>query len=133
MTGKELTVDPCFEFEKRRNVPVKYDRELWTKTIETIKKVNTIRERREKHYVMERLRKGTQREIHNDVRDVQKNISLIQAPAGLRKKERQTEQDSLLMDQDQEEEIQYIDARELEKKLEAGIDVEADTEMIANT
>ena len=30
--GKELSVDPAFEFEKRRHVPVKYDRELWTKT-----------------------------------------------------------------------------------------------------
>ena len=31
--GKELAVDPSFEFEKRRNVPVKYDRELWQTTI----------------------------------------------------------------------------------------------------
>lgn len=31
-SGKELTVDPAFEFEKRRNVPVKYNRELWEKT-----------------------------------------------------------------------------------------------------
>ena len=31
--GKELAVDPSFEFEKRRNVPVKYDRELWANTI----------------------------------------------------------------------------------------------------
>ena len=31
--GKELAVDPSFEFEKRRNVPVKYDRELWQKTV----------------------------------------------------------------------------------------------------
>ena len=30
---QELAVDPSFEFEKRRNVPVKYDRELWTQTI----------------------------------------------------------------------------------------------------
>ena len=30
--GKELTVDPAFEFEKRRHVPVKYDRELWNRT-----------------------------------------------------------------------------------------------------
>ena len=30
--GKELAVDPSFEFEKRRNVPVKYNRELWTQT-----------------------------------------------------------------------------------------------------
>ena len=30
--GKDLAVDPSFEFEKRRNVPVKYDRQLWQNT-----------------------------------------------------------------------------------------------------
>ena len=30
--GKELAIDPSYEFEKRRNIPVKYDRELWQKT-----------------------------------------------------------------------------------------------------
>ena len=30
--GKELTVDPAFEFEKKRHVPVKYERELWQNT-----------------------------------------------------------------------------------------------------
>ncbi|XP_023993705.1 probable ribosome biogenesis protein RLP24 [Salvelinus sp. IW2-2015] len=30
--GKELTVDNSLEFEKRRNVAVKYQRELWSKT-----------------------------------------------------------------------------------------------------
>jgi large subunit ribosomal protein L24e len=134
INAKELTVDPSFEFEKKRNVPVKYDRELWTKTIASIKKINEIRERREKHYVMERLRKGTQREIHNDIRNVQKNLSLIRAPEGIRKKDKTAEQDSVLMDQDMEDEenIQYVDARELEKKLSAGKMEIADTEMIAN-
>lgn len=132
MAGKELSVDPSFEFEKRRNVPVKYDRELWTKTVAAIKKINEIRERREKHFVMERLRKGTQREIHNDVRNVQKNISLIRAPEGIRKKTTTTEQDSILdaTMEEEEESIQYVDARKLEKMLESGT-VE-DQDMIAN-
>ena len=38
--GKELAVDPSFEFEKRRNVPVKYDRELWQTTVNAMQ-VNT--------------------------------------------------------------------------------------------
>lgn len=78
---------------------------------------------------MERLRKGTQREIHNDVRDVQKNISLIRAPEGIRKKEREGEQDKSMAMED--EEIEYMDAREMEKKLESGIAVH-ESEMLAN-
>ena len=39
--GKELAVDPSFEFEKRRNVPVKYDRELWQTTVNAMQ-VNII-------------------------------------------------------------------------------------------
>lgn len=102
---------------------------MWTKTIDAIKRVNEIKERREKHFVMERLRKGTEREIHNDVRDVQKNIALIRAPEGIRKKDRQEEQDKAM--EMEEEEIEYMDAKEMEKKLSSGI-MELDKEMLAN-
>ncbi|ALC46365.1 RpL24-like [Drosophila busckii] len=130
--GKELAVDPSFEFEKRRNVPVKYSRETWQKSIEAIKKITEIKERREKHFVMERLRKGRQVEIQMDVRDVQQNMSLIRSPAaGL--KERRAKEDAeqaALMEEDlPEEEITYVDARELEKKLEEGLDID-DLEML---
>lgn len=71
---------------------------------------------------MERLRTGTQREIHNDILDVQKNISLIRAPEGIRKKD--TEQLDVSM-ADEEEEIVYMPAKEMEKKLASGLmDVE---------
>lgn len=117
--GKELTVDPSFEFEKRRNVPVKYNRELWNKTIDAVNKINAIKEKRERHHVMQRLRKGTDVEVEMDVRDVQKNISLVRSPAaGLKDrkmKEKLAELD--VEDMEDEENITYIPARELEKKL----------------
>ena len=47
--GKELAVDPTFEFEKRRNVPVKYDRELWQKTVGAMQVRETLYTRQEKH------------------------------------------------------------------------------------
>lgn len=104
---------------------------MWTKTVDAIKRINEIKERREKHFVMERLRKGTQREIHNDIRDVQKNISLIRAPEGIRKKnaEEQEEKD-ITMEMD-EEEIEYMPAKEMEKKLAAGI-MDIDTVKVKN-
>ena len=52
--GKELTVDPAFEFEKRRHVPVKYDREVWQKTIDAMKRVEEIKVKRQNQYVLNR-------------------------------------------------------------------------------
>ncbi len=37
--GKEMRNDTTFDFEKRRNRPVKYDREMMTKTLVAMKKV----------------------------------------------------------------------------------------------
>ncbi|XP_011176422.1 probable ribosome biogenesis protein RLP24 [Zeugodacus cucurbitae] len=130
--GKELAIDPSFEFEKRRNVPVKYSREAWQKTLDAIKKVTEIKERRQDNFVLQRLRKGREVEIQMDVKDVQRNISLIRSPAaGLKERRAKEEaQEAALMDEDlPEEEITYVDARELEKKLEEGATME-DIEMM---
>uniref|UniRef100_G3U8S7 Probable ribosome biogenesis protein RLP24 n=1 Tax=Loxodonta africana TaxID=9785 RepID=G3U8S7_LOXAF len=56
--GKELTVDNSFEFEKRRNEPVKYQRELWSKTIEAMKRVEEIKQKRQATFIMNRLKKN---------------------------------------------------------------------------
>jgi large subunit ribosomal protein L24e len=79
---------------------------------------------------MERLRKGTQREIHNDIRDVQKNMSLIRAPEGIRKKDKD-EVKNESMEMEDEEEIVYMPALEMEKKLSAGI-MDIDTVKLKN-
>lgn len=113
-------------------MPIKYSRDTWQKAIEAIKKVTEIKERREKHFAMDRLRKGRQVEIQMDVKDVQRNMSLIRSPAaGLRERRAKEEaEDEALMDEDlPEEKITYVDARELEKRLEEGLDTE-DLEMI---
>ncbi|KAK7602601.1 hypothetical protein V9T40_008190 [Parthenolecanium corni] len=78
--GKELAVDPSFEFEKRRNVPVKYDREFWQKSLEAIKKIEDIKSKRQSSFVMRRLRQATAIEQQRDNREVQINKSLIRAP-----------------------------------------------------
>lgn len=81
---------------------------------------------------MERLRKGREVEIQMDVKDVQRNMSLIRSPAAGLKERRAKEEaeEAALMDEDlPEEKITYVDARELEKKLEEGLG-EGDLEML---
>ncbi|XP_018564245.1 probable ribosome biogenesis protein RLP24 [Anoplophora glabripennis] len=84
--GKELAVDPSFEFEKRRHVPIKYDRETWTKAIEAMKKVEVIKQKRQNTYILQRLRKARELEQERDIKEVQRDLSLIRSPAaGLKK------------------------------------------------
>lgn len=131
-----MTVDPTFEFEKRRNVPIKYNRTLWNGTVDAIKRVSVIKEKRTGLYVMKRLRKGRQVEIEMDVKDVQKNISLIRSPAaGLRERNaKEAAQQAAMMDEDDDDEanITYVDAKVLERQLaqENALD-SSDDEMLA--
>ncbi|XP_046358941.1 probable ribosome biogenesis protein RLP24 [Haliotis rufescens] len=79
--GKELTIDPSLEFEKRRNVPVKYDRELWQNTVRAMQRIGEIRSRRERQFVKNRLKKGKELRKEADIKEVEKNIHLIKSPA----------------------------------------------------
>ncbi|KYQ48422.1 putative ribosome biogenesis protein RLP24 [Trachymyrmex zeteki] len=111
--GKELAVDPSFEFEKRRNVPVKYNRELWSKTLEAMKKVDTIRQRRQNLHIMQRLRKGRELEQERDIKEVQRDLSLIRSPAaGLKQRKKQEEaaeeQEHMQVDQDSNDELEAV-------------------------
>jgi len=89
--GKELAIDPSFEFEKRRNVPVKYDRDLWQKTVTAIKKVEEIKQKRSAQFIMQRMKKAKAIDNAKDTREVQRNLSLIRSPAaGLKKAQQES-------------------------------------------
>lgn len=47
MLLEDILQDSTIDFEKRRNVPVRYDRELVTTTLKAIKRVGEIKQRRE--------------------------------------------------------------------------------------
>lgn len=107
--GKELAVDPAFEFEKRRNVPLKYNRELWSKSVEAMKKIELIRQKRQNAHIMQRLRKGRELEQDRDVKEVQRDLALIRSPAaGL--KERKKLEESV----EEEEKMEASDTEEME-------------------
>ncbi|OMJ76347.1 hypothetical protein SteCoe_24289 [Stentor coeruleus] len=79
--GKEMTVDSTFEFEKRRNVPVRYNRNTVVETVGAIQKVNEIREARQKRFWENRVRKAQVRHKDANEREIEKNIHLIDDPS----------------------------------------------------
>ena len=78
--GKELAVDSVFEFEKKRNEPVKYDRELWQNTMKAIERIEEIKQRRQNQFIMNRLQKGTENRTEADLKEVAQFMHLIKAP-----------------------------------------------------
>ncbi|EJF65868.1 ribosomal protein L24e-domain-containing protein [Dichomitus squalens] len=53
--GKEMTVDSTIEFEKRRNVPVRYNRELVETTVKAMKRIAEIKQKREHAFWKNRM------------------------------------------------------------------------------
>lgn len=83
--GKEMTVDATLEFEKRRNVPVRYDREMMQKTVQAIKRVQAVKAKREKAFYKTRMQKTKEQEKTLMAKEVAKDVQLVKTPA-LKKK-----------------------------------------------
>lgn len=57
-SGKEMTNDSTLEFEKRRNVPVRYNRELMQATIAAMARIQEIKSKREMAFYKARMHKA---------------------------------------------------------------------------
>ena len=56
--GKEMAVDTTLEFEKKRNMPVRYDRELIKTTLTAMQRIQQIKTRRELAFYKARMAKA---------------------------------------------------------------------------
>ena len=61
--GKEMVVDSTLQFAARRNVPVRYDRELVAKTLKAMERITDIRTRRERVFYKKRMAGKRAREV----------------------------------------------------------------------
>ncbi|GAB1316754.1 ATPase-activating ribosome biosynthesis protein [Madurella fahalii] len=61
--GKEMVVDSTLQFAARRNVPVRYDRELFAKTLKAMERISEIRARRERVFYKKRMAGKRAREL----------------------------------------------------------------------
>ena len=83
LRGKEMAIDSTFDFEKLRNRPVRYDRELIGATVKSMKRVEAIKMLREKRFHAERMRAAKQLDKDHARREIVQNINLV-APAASR-------------------------------------------------
>ena len=84
--GKEMTVDTTLAFGARRNVPVRYDRDLVAKTLKAMERVNEIRARRERVFFKRRMAGKRERELAAARRLVAENEHLLPRLRGSEKK-----------------------------------------------
>ena len=78
--GKELVTDPVYEFEKIRNTPIKYNREIWTDTIQAMDKLAKIRKDREDRFFNKRMKKAAKIKKEIIKKDLIRHEQLIADP-----------------------------------------------------
>lgn len=84
--GKEMTVDSTLQFAARRNVPVRYDRDLMAKTLKAMERVSEIRSRRERVFYKKRMAGKKERELALARKLVAENEHLLPRLRGSEKK-----------------------------------------------
>lgn len=75
--GKELAVDTTLTFAKRRNVPVRYNRDLVQTTLNAMARIEEIRQKRERAFYKNRMRGNKERELALDKKLVESNPELL--------------------------------------------------------
>lgn len=84
--GKDMTVDSTLQFAARRNVPVRYNRELVAKTLRAMERVTEIRAKRERVFAKRRLAGKRARELAADRKLVETHGHLLPKMRGSEKR-----------------------------------------------
>jgi large subunit ribosomal protein L24e len=72
-----MTVDSTLNFAARRNIPIRYNRELVKATLKGMKRIEEIRLKREANFYRQRMRGTKTRDLENDKKLVQENQHLL--------------------------------------------------------
>src|SRR6187399_1040917 len=84
--GKEMVVDTTLQFAARRNVPVRYNRELVAKTLKAMERVSEVRARRERVFYKKRMAGKRAREVAAARKLVAENEHLLPRLRGSEKR-----------------------------------------------
>ncbi|KAK1916004.1 hypothetical protein P3342_003819 [Pyrenophora teres f. teres] len=88
-----MTVDSTLTFAQRRNVPVRYNRDLVQTTLKAMTRVTEIRARRERAFYKARMRGNKQRQREEDRKLVEENQHLLPPSERFSKEELEEKED----------------------------------------
>ncbi|WOH15854.1 hypothetical protein DCAR_0935400 [Daucus carota subsp. sativus] len=75
--GKEMTQDSTSEYERKRNRPERYDRNLAENTLKAIKKIDKVRVARAEDHHKNRMKGKKSMERKQDAKELEQNICMI--------------------------------------------------------
>lgn len=121
--GKELVVDSTLTFAARRNVPVRYNRDLVATTLKAMSRVEEIRQKRERAFYKNRMKGNKERNLALDKRLVEQNPELLRMrDVELRRKAERlaareaAAEDEMSVDEDEEMEEESEEESEAEEE-----------------
>ena len=75
--GKEMTNDSVLEFEQKRNIPTRYNRDLMVKTMQAMKRVDEIKKARQERFFDKRMDAHKGMRKMNTLNELIKHVDLI--------------------------------------------------------
>eukprot|EP00808_Paulinella_micropora_P007016 g411.t1 len=78
--GKEMKTDSSFEFERKSNVGVKYDRELYGRALAAMDRVKEIKKKREERFYEKRMKVKVGQEKFEAERTIKQGAHLLETP-----------------------------------------------------
>ncbi|KAI3403391.1 RLP24 [Candida oxycetoniae] len=125
--GKELVVDSTLTFAARRNVPVRYNRDLVATTLKGMSRIEEIRRRRERAFYKNRMKGNKERQLAADRKLVEDNPELLRLRDVelKRKAEKQAAKENAI---EVEEEVEVEEEDEDEDLMSVDEDMESEDE-----
>ncbi|KAK9476935.1 ribosomal protein L24e-domain-containing protein [Lipomyces japonicus] len=116
--GKEMVVDSTLTFAARRNVPVRYNRELVATTLKAMHRVSEIRAKRERAFYKNRMRDNKARQREEDRKLVAEHEELLKQ-GGLipRTKKAKDEIEQDVADEDEDELMEVSEEEEAKEEV----------------
>ncbi|GAB4859736.1 hypothetical protein Ancab_011215 [Ancistrocladus abbreviatus] len=81
--GKDMTQDSTFEFERKRNRPERYDRNLAENTLKAIKTIDKVRSARQDRHHDKRMKGKRIKEQKETKKELEQSIHMVKAPSVL--------------------------------------------------